>query len=85
MASQYDPGRDPNIQVTSANLPGDRRLVLSHRLNNEIPLAEADAKGVLSFVADLWGFDVELRGVNVEGAERYSYKTSPAPMAVVVH
>jgi len=85
LASQYDPGRDPNIQVTSANLEGDRRLGLTHRLNNEIPLAEADARGVLAYVADLWGFDVELRGVSGDEAERYSYKTSPAPRAAVMH
>ncbi len=77
LASQYDPGRDPNIQVTSADLAGDRRLGLTHWLNNEIPLAEADARAVLGYVADLWGFDVELRGVNCHDAERYSYRTSP--------
>jgi spore cortex formation protein SpoVR/YcgB (stage V sporulation) len=81
LAAQYDPGRDPNIQVTSANLAGDRRLVLTHRLNSEIPLAESDAKAVLAYVADLWGFDVELRGVNGDDAERYCYRTSPAQPA----
>jgi stage V sporulation protein R len=83
LARQYDPGRDPNIQVTSADLAGDRRLGLTHCLNNEIPLAESDARGVLSYVADLWGFDVELRGVNGDDVERYSYRTSPPPRLAV--
>ena len=48
LASQYDPGlRDPNIQVTGADLAGDRRLVLTHRMHNDVPLAERDAKAVL--------------------------------------
>ncbi len=54
LASQYDPGlRDPNIQATKADLAGDRRLVLTHRMNNDIPLAERDALAVLGYVADL--------------------------------
>jgi len=81
LARQYDPGlRDPNIQVTGADLAGDRRLVLTHRLNDEVPLAERDAIAVLGHVASLWGFDVELRGVGADEAQRYRYETSaPTP------
>jgi len=81
LARQYDPGlRDPNIQVTGADLAGDRRLVLTHRLNDEVPLAERDAIAVLGHVAGLWGFDVELRGVGADEAQRYRYETSaPTP------
>ncbi|MDB5446377.1 MAG: SpoVR family protein [Phenylobacterium sp.] len=79
LARQYDPGvRDPNIQVTSADLGGDRRLVLTHQLNNDVPLAEDDAKAVLAYVAGLWGFDVELRGVNQGEQERYRYEAAAA-------
>jgi spore cortex formation protein SpoVR/YcgB (stage V sporulation) len=82
LSRQYDPGlRDPNIQVTGANLAGDRRLVLTHRLNDEVPLAERDAIAVLGHVADLWGFDVELRGIGVDEAQRYRYETSPPTAA----
>jgi spore cortex formation protein SpoVR/YcgB (stage V sporulation) len=74
LARQYDPGvLDPNIQVTAADLAGDRRLVLTHQMNRDVPLAEADAKAVLAQVSDLWGFGVELRGVDQADAERYSY------------
>jgi len=80
LASQYDPSlRDPNIQVTGANLAGDRRLVMTHRLQNDMPLAEKDAKAVLGYVADLWGFDVELRGVNHDDQERYRYEMDAQP------
>ena len=75
LANQYDPGvSDPNIQVTRADLATDRRLVLTHQLHREVPLAEDDAKGVLRHVGELWGFGVELRGVGAEEAARYNYE-----------
>jgi spore cortex formation protein SpoVR/YcgB (stage V sporulation) len=77
LARQYDPGaRDPNIQVTGADLAGDRRLVLTHHMINDVPLAEADAKAVLGYVANLWGFDVELRGVSESDEQRYRYEAA---------
>jgi spore cortex formation protein SpoVR/YcgB (stage V sporulation) len=79
LASQYDAGqRDPNIQVTAADLAGDRKLVMTHRLHNGVPLAEQDAQGVLAYVADLWGFAVELRGLGADDAQRYCYETGAA-------
>ena len=38
-----------------------------------------DAKAVLAYVVDLWGFDVELRGVDDEDAELYRYELEPEP------
>ena len=82
LAKQYDPGlRDPNIQVTSADLGGDRRLVLTHQLNNEVPLAERDAMAVLGYVSDLWGFDVELKGVDHADKQKYRFELSAASRA----
>jgi stage V sporulation protein R len=79
LARQYDPGlRDPNIQVTGADLSGDRRLTLTHRLSNEVPLAERDAVAVLGYVADLWGFAVELQGVGHDDQQRYRYDLGTA-------
>ena len=75
LAGQYDPGpRDPNIQVTAADLGGDRRLVLTHRLNEGVPLVETEAKDVLAYIGDLWGFDVELRGVRPDDEQVYRYE-----------
>jgi spore cortex formation protein SpoVR/YcgB (stage V sporulation) len=82
LARQYDPGlREPNIQVTSADLAGDRRLVLTHNLNNDVPLAERDALAVLAYVKDLWGFEVELRGLGPDEAQRYRYDLGVAAEA----
>jgi len=77
LARQYDPGaQDPNIQVSAADLAGDRRLVLTHQMDHDLPLAEADAKAVLAHVASLWGFSVELRGVNEGDEQRYCYEAA---------
>jgi spore cortex formation protein SpoVR/YcgB (stage V sporulation) len=85
LASQYDPSlRDPNIQVTSADLAGDRKLVLTHQMHNDVPLAERDAKAVLGHIADLWGFDVQLRGVGAEADERYSYEMALADQGLQI-
>ena len=82
LASQYDPGvSDPNIQVTGADLAGDRKLQLTHQLHKDVPLAEREAKSVLGYVADLWGFDVELRGLSGEEM-RYSYELGSEPTSI---
>jgi spore cortex formation protein SpoVR/YcgB (stage V sporulation) len=78
LARQYDPGhRDPNLQVTGVDLKGNRRLELTHRLNNDVPLTEQDALAVLGYVADLWGYEVHLHGVDGDGTERYRHEAAP--------
>ncbi len=78
LARQYDPGvRDPNIQVADVDLKGSRRLVLSHQLHNDVPLSEDDARAVLAYVADLWGYDVQLLGIGDNDVTRYQYDASP--------
>jgi spore cortex formation protein SpoVR/YcgB (stage V sporulation) len=78
LARHYDPGeRDPNIQATAANLRGDRRLTLTHALHHDVPLSERDAQASLAYVAQLWGYDVELIGIGSDGERRYQYETSP--------
>jgi spore cortex formation protein SpoVR/YcgB (stage V sporulation) len=79
LARQFDaPARDPNIQVTAADLSGDRRLELTHQLHNDVPLAENDARAVVGYIADLWGYQVELRGVDQADEERYRYEAKAA-------
>jgi len=79
LARHYDPGeRDPNIQATAANLRGDRRLTLTHALHHDVPLSERDAQASLAYVAQLWGYDVELIGIGSDGERRYHYETSPS-------
>jgi stage V sporulation protein R len=67
LSRQYDLGhREPNIQVWSVNLRGDRALTLRHVQHNNRPLDDG-AQEVLKHVARLWGFGVHLDSVNAAG------------------
>jgi stage V sporulation protein R len=67
LARQYDLGqREPNIQVWSVNLRGDRALTLRHTQHDSRPLHEG-AQEVLKHVARLWGFGVHLESVDPQG------------------
>ena len=62
LARQYDVAwNDPDIQVVDVDLAGDRRLVLQHHVLRHALLQEDDARRVLQFIADLWGYDVDLK------------------------
>jgi spore cortex formation protein SpoVR/YcgB (stage V sporulation) len=64
LARQYDVGAaDPNIQVTAANLMGDRKLLLEHRMHRGIPLHEQTKELVCEHLERLWGHEVELEEV----------------------
>jgi stage V sporulation protein R len=67
LSHQYDLGsREPNIQVWSVNLRGDRSLTLRHTQHNARPLADS-AQEVLKHVARLWGFDAHMESVDARG------------------
>jgi len=67
LSHQYDLGsREPNIQVWSVNLRGDRSLTLRHFQHNERPLHDSGQE-VMKHVAQLWGFGVHLESVNAKG------------------
>ena len=65
MAQQYDLSkREPEIEVTEADLKGNRRLVLTHRVRNGKTLQQSDCNRVLRHVANLWGYRVRLLEVD---------------------
>ncbi len=67
LSRQYDlASREPNIQVWSVNVRGDRSLTLRHVQHNDRPLHEG-AQDVLKHVARLWGFGVHLESVDSAG------------------
>jgi stage V sporulation protein R len=67
LSDQYNLGsREPNIQVWSVNLRGDRSLTLRHTQHNDRPLHDS-AQEVLKHVARLWGFGVQLDSVDSGG------------------
>ena len=66
LARQYDAGtNDPNIQVTGADLKGNRTLFLEHRMHRGVPLHDATKEAVLGHIELLWGHDVALEEVAV--------------------
>ncbi|WP_395691716.1 SpoVR family protein [Piscinibacter sp.] len=78
LSHQYDLGsREPNIQVWSVNLRGDRSLTLRHTQHNDRPLHDT-AQEVLKHVARLWGFGVHLDSVNSRGETTKRWAV-PAP------
>jgi stage V sporulation protein R len=77
LSRQYDLGhREPNIQVWSVNLRGDRALTLRHVQHNNRPLHDS-AQEVLKHVARLWGFGVHLDSVDAAG-EVQGHWSAPA-------
>ena len=64
LAGQYNLGnREPNIQVWSVDMQGDRALTLRHSQYLRRPL-NAHTGEMLKHVARLWGFDIYLETVD---------------------
>jgi spore cortex formation protein SpoVR/YcgB (stage V sporulation) len=64
LARQYDTAiADPNIQVTGADLKGDRTLFLEHKMHRGVPLHPATKEMVVAHIERLWGHDVVLEEV----------------------
>jgi stage V sporulation protein R len=60
LSQQYDLSyREPNIQVWSVNLRGDRSLTLRHTMQSNMPLSK-DSNEVMKHLHTLWGFDIHL-------------------------
>lgn len=74
LAGQYNLGnREPNIQVYSVNLEGDRSLTLRHIQYLNRPLNEQTDE-ILKHVARLWGFNVHLDTVNQKNEVLQTYE-----------
>ncbi|MDO8178606.1 MAG: SpoVR family protein [Undibacterium sp.] len=68
LAGQYNLGnREPNIQIWSVDMHGDRALTLRHTEYLRRPL-NAQTTEMLKHVARLWGFDVYLETVDQTNA-----------------
>ena len=67
LARQYDLAHiEPDIQVTDADLRGDRVLKLTHTVRDGVYLSEDDKNEVLNHLRRLWGYDVTLAAVEAE-------------------
>lgn len=65
---------EPNIQVYQVNHKTDRSLILRHVQHNRVPLDPKSAREVLRYLQFLWGFDVYLEEVDVQGNLLHSQK-----------
>ncbi|MCC6919646.1 MAG: SpoVR family protein [Alphaproteobacteria bacterium] len=64
LAAQYDlSAREPDLQVTAANLQGDRKLTLTQFVRSGVKLSASGQDDVMRHVRHLWGYDVELKEV----------------------
>ncbi len=79
LAEQYNLGNlQPNIQVYKADRRGDRSLTLRHTLHGRRPL-DNSADEVLKHLGRLWGFDVRMEDVNVEGLVEHTRECEVEP------
>jgi stage V sporulation protein R len=64
LARQFDTAqREPEIEIVDVDLDGDRRLMLQHRVHDDVLLEESEVEPVLRHLADLWGYEVRLTEV----------------------
>ncbi len=81
LSRQYDlASREPDIQVWSVNLRGDRSLTLRHTRHGNRPLHDG-ADEVLKHVARLWGFGVNLESVDAWGDVTTNWSVTASELA----
>ena len=80
LSRRYDASEiDPLMEVASVDLLGDRRLRLEHKVLEGRLLAAGDTRKALQHIADLWGYDVELREIDSDsGAKIADHQARPA-------
>ncbi len=67
LAAHYDlTRREPEIEVVEADLKGNRRLVLRHRVRDGRLLNKEDCNRTLHHVANLWGYRVRMIEIDAE-------------------
>ena len=79
LARRYDPSEgDALMEVVAVDMLGDRRLCVEHKVLEKRLLAKGDTRKSLQHIADLWGYDVELREVDsVTGAKLAEHEARP--------
>ena len=79
LSQQYNLGYiEPDIQVFSVDLEGNRALTLQHTQHNRIPLADSTNE-VLKHLHTLWKFPIVLQTVDQAGQVTAQYHCPPLP------
>lgn len=81
LAAQYDLSKQlPDIEVTDADLHGNRRLILTHHVRDGKLLEKEDCHRTLRHVANLWGYRVRLIEVDEDSGKTVNeYDSVPMP------
>jgi spore cortex formation protein SpoVR/YcgB (stage V sporulation) len=80
LSGQYNLGNlEPDIQVYSVDIEGDRALTLHHTERNRVPLG-ASTPDVLKHVHTLWKFPVVLKTVDMQKNIITEYHHPPKPL-----
>ncbi len=70
LAAQYSVASlDLDIQVTKVDLHGNRSMILSHNITNDITLDERQAEQVIPHIRRLWGYDITLNSLDSESGK----------------
>lgn len=76
LARQYDVAWiEADIQIVDVDLTGDRKLMLEHRVTNQILLEDEDARAVLQHLSDLWGYEVVMEEIDAATGARLKKHT----------
>lgn len=79
LAGQYNLGnREPNIQVHSVDVRGDRSLTLHHSMHDRRPMG-GDSEEVLKHIHRLWGFDIHLHSIQEVNKKKTTIKSYHCP------
>lgn len=79
LAMQYDISNiQPNIEITDADIIGDRQLTLKHTMYKNTPLND-DANEVVKHLHRLWGYPVKLESINDKEEITKTYQCPLAP------
>ncbi|HIQ07510.1 MAG TPA: SpoVR family protein [Thiotrichaceae bacterium] len=74
LSEQYNLGdQEPNIQVHSVDIRGDRSLTLHHYQGRKRRPLNDNCKEMLRHVHRLWGYDVNLYSINEDNEQTQSY------------
>lgn len=81
LSKQYNLGSlEPDIQVYSVDLEGDRSLSLRHMQQDRIPLGQTTVE-VLRQLHTLWKFPITLQSIDNKGQVTAEYSWPPSPTA----
>jgi stage V sporulation protein R len=77
LARNYDLALiEPDVQVVAVDMGGDRCLHLQHTVHDGVHISEKGRNGVIAHLRRLWGYDVDLVGVDRDtGKKLYEVST----------